>query len=143
MAESPVRPPSEREINPLDDLDGKVAAEHFLGKSLAEAKLLFVENSINYQEDLLWMGPKAFCFYVTAAIDYIESEHAAGDSDIVSCFRGILEFRMNHDRDEIAAVVPELRRAANYILNNWKKFKVDPELDGDLRSKYQELLRRM
>ena len=39
--------PTAREINPIpEDLDGKVAEENFLGKSLDDAVLLFKENSI-------------------------------------------------------------------------------------------------
>ena len=33
--------PTRQEINPYDDLDGRVACEHFLGKSLNEAEALF------------------------------------------------------------------------------------------------------
>lgn len=58
--------PTAEELNPYDDLDGRVACRHFLGKSLAEAEALFRENEIYYQEDLMWMGAKAFCFYVQA-----------------------------------------------------------------------------
>ena len=74
--------PTAKEINPCDEnLDGRVACKMFLGRSLDEAEALFRENSCYYQEGLMWMGPVAFRFYVTAAIWYIKSAAAAGDSN--------------------------------------------------------------
>jgi hypothetical protein len=69
--------PTAREINPVPtDLDGKCAERHFLGKTLQQAEALFREASILYQEDLMFMGPIAFRFYVQAAISYIQSDAA-------------------------------------------------------------------
>jgi hypothetical protein len=64
--------PTVEEINPVpENLDGQNAVRNFLGKSLDEAEALFRESSITYQEDLMFMGPPAFRFYVLAAINYI------------------------------------------------------------------------
>jgi hypothetical protein len=41
--------------NPYGGLDIKYAREHFFGKTLEEAEKLFVENSLWYQEDIMWM----------------------------------------------------------------------------------------
>ena len=62
--------PTSNEINVYDSLDERSACEHFQGKNLDEAELLFRENSLCYQEDLMWMGPMAFRYYVEAAIRY-------------------------------------------------------------------------
>jgi hypothetical protein len=44
---SEMRLPTAREINPAaEDLDGKWAEKHFLGKSLEEAEALFREDSL-------------------------------------------------------------------------------------------------
>ncbi len=61
-----------------EDLDGRCAQEHLLGKSLEKAEALFGEASIIYQEDVLFMGVTAFRFYVQAAIAYIRSMRAMG-----------------------------------------------------------------
>jgi len=133
--------PSAQDINPIpEDLDGKVAEENFLGKRLDEAVLLFRENSLYYQSDLMWMGPKAFCFYVHAAITYIKGEDAVGDSDMVNCFHSTLTVRLENDRNEIASVTDELKEVIQYILMNWSKYEVDPKIYGDLRAKYEDLL---
>lgn len=89
--------PTEKEINLHDDLDGRKACEHFFGKSIDDAEALFRENSLYYQEDLMWMGPVAFQFYSESAIRYIQSDAAENDCGFVSALAAILEFRLEHD----------------------------------------------
>jgi hypothetical protein len=136
--------PSASDINPIpEDLDGRVAEEHFLGKSLDEAIVLFKENGLLYQEDLMWMGPKAYCFYVHAAIAYIKSEDAGGDSDFINSLGGNFEFRLKRDRNEIEAVLGAIKEACEYVLENWSKYDVKSEVYGDLHGKYRELLHNL
>lgn len=100
--------PTRQEINVYDSLDERSACEHFLGKTLEEAEALFRENSLYYQEDLMFMGASAFRFYVQAAINYIQSESAIGDGAIISCFASILEHRLEHEPQALAPVIPQL-----------------------------------
>ena len=58
---------------PLNDPpadDEQYAFHHFFGKSLEEAELLFVENAIYYQEDLMWMPAVCSRYYLMAYCDY-------------------------------------------------------------------------
>src|SRR5688572_183983 len=106
---SPMRLPTAREINPIpEDLDGQCAEQHFLAKSLEEAEALFREASIVYQEDLMFMGPIAFRFYVQAAINYIQSESSTGDADIIYCLTGILEHRLENEAEELLPIAEQL-----------------------------------
>lgn len=132
--------PTASDINPHGDLDGNAAEEHFLGKSHAEALLLFKENSIYYLEDLMWMGSKAYCFYVHAAIEYVKSEEALGNSDMVNCLIGTFAFRLEHDRHEVEQVLGEMKEVTNYLLANWDQYDVDQEIYSDLRTQCEELL---
>ena len=75
--------PTLADINVHDSLDERSAVEHFFGQDLLQAEVLFRENFLYYQEDLMWMGPRAFCFYVDAAIAYLLSPAASGDSDAI------------------------------------------------------------
>ncbi len=88
--------PTHQDINVFDSLDERAACEHFLGKNLDEAEALFRENALTYQEDLMFMGASAFRFYVQAAINYIQSEAATGDADMINCFAGLLEHRLEY-----------------------------------------------
>ena len=131
--------PTAKEINPYDDLDGQVACKNFLGKSLDEAEALFRENSTCYQEDLMWMGPVAFRFYVPALIHYIQSESATGDSDIINCFAGLLEFRLEHEAAELVPIAEQLASVCSYVVQYYNRFDLTPEIYGDLRPRFQAL----
>jgi hypothetical protein len=133
--------PTAKDINPFDDLDGQRAERHFLGKTLEEAEALFREDSLTYQEDLMFMGVAAFRFYVQAAIRYIQSESATGDSDIISCFAAIFESRLEYDADELTSVAKQLAWACAYVLQNYDKFDLTPEIYSDLRPKFRDLQR--
>jgi len=126
--------PTAKEINPIpENLDGAVAERHFLGKTLEEAEALFRENSLCYQEDLMWMGPVAFRYYVQAAIGYIQSEASAEDSDMINCFTSILEFRLNSEQEELRVVASELASVCDYILKHFDRFDLAEAIYGRVR----------
>jgi len=132
--------PTHNDINVYNSLDEQSACDHFLGKNLDEAEALFRQNSLYYQEDLMWMGPVAFRFYVEAAIRYIQSEAAANDSDRVSCFAGLLEFRLKYyEVNEFIPVAQRLASACAYVIEHWNRFDVSREIYGDLQSRYAGL----
>ena len=135
--------PTSREINPFDDLDGREAEQHFLGKTLDEAEALFRENSLYYQEDLIWMGPVAFSFYLRAALSYLKSASAQGDSDIVSCLCAVLEFHLQHDAEAVCKASDTMAELCRYVLVAYNRFDVDETIYGDLRVKYQKILKQI
>lgn len=131
--------PTRQEINIYDSLDERAACEHFLGKSVEEAEALFRDNSTYYQEDLMFMGPVAFRFYAQAAINYIQSEPATGDSAIINCFAGLLEYRLEFEAEQLVAVAPQLAAVCHYIIEHYERFEVTAEIYGDLRPRFQLL----
>jgi hypothetical protein len=134
--------PTRSDINVHDSLDERVACEHFLGKNLEQAEALFRENSVYFQEDLMFMGPAAFRVYVIAAINYIQSKEGAGDSDMVNCIASILEFRLHDEGEELRPVASQLLGVCGYILSNYERFGLDSEIYGDLRPRFQGLKRQ-
>jgi hypothetical protein len=135
--------PTSDEINVHGSLDERWAVKNFLGKSLCDAEALFRENDLHHLDDLNWMGPKAFCYYVAAAISYLKSESAKGGPDAVNFFHGILENRLLHQRADIVPVIPILHEAVRYILDHWDKFDIDPEIYGSLNNKYKHILNQL
>ena len=103
--------PSEAEINPFgdDDLDGACAVANLLGKSAEEAAALLADNSIRYQEDYLWIGPVAFCYYVRALLLYLESEESAEDYDFAYTVIQLFRTRLTNDRADVAPAIPIMR----------------------------------
>lgn len=129
--------PTAEEINIHGSPDEASACEHFLGKTLLQAEKLFRDNASYYQEDLMWMGPKAFNFYLQALIKYLESADADGDDHIIDCMYEIVSFRMDHEGFPLA--VDRVKSMISYILGNFEKFDVDEKIYGNLEAKYRKL----
>lgn len=132
-----MRMPTESDINVYNSLDEIAARDHFLNKTVEEAEELFQENSAYYQEDLMWMGPRAFPYYLQSAINYLKSEHAAGDDHMIDCLYEIVMFRL--DQEGFSLAIERVNELADYVINNYDKFIVDHDVYGDLLGKYKKL----
>lgn len=55
------------------NLDALEAWKEFGGLSLQEAKVKFAGNPFKYSEDFMFMGPKAFAYYLPALIDSLKT----------------------------------------------------------------------
>jgi hypothetical protein len=131
--------PTEDEINIYDSLDEIKACKHFLGKDLQQAEALFRDNSAHYQEDLMWMGPVAFSFYLQSAINYLKSDAAAGDGHLVECLYQIARFRMK--QKEFVLAIDVINKMIDYVIENYDKFQVNEAVYGDVLGKYKQLQR--
>jgi hypothetical protein len=89
------------------------------------------------------MGPVAFQFYVLAAIRYIQSEGSKGDSDAISCFLGLLKFRLEWEPESLRPVAADLAHACSIIVEHFDQFYIHEETDGDLRQEYEKMSRQL
>lgn len=133
--------PTKKQINVFNSLDEIKACDHFFNKTIEEAELLFLENSAYYQEDLMWMGIKAFKFYLEAVIHYLSSDAANEDDHFIDCLYAIISFRENEADFSIAK--ESVMRMVDYIITNYDKFSVSSEVYGDLLSKYKLLYQKL
>jgi len=66
--------PSQSDFDPWSGcLDAISAWNHFGGLLLQEAKVKFAGNPFKYSEDFMFMGPKAFAYYLPALIDSLKT----------------------------------------------------------------------
>ena len=141
--------PTRDEINVFDSLDERCAVEHFLGKSLVEAEALFRENFLYYQEDLMFMGARAFCFYVRAAINFLRDPESQAGCDDVSIFLTDVEFRLDwcDAGDDVSPSIPAIREGMEQIISQWDRYGCDSaiivENYGDVRRRCLALLERL
>lgn len=135
--------PTAREINVFDSLDERSAAEHFLGKDRSEAESLFAENFLFYGEDLMWMGPRAFGYYVKAAVRALLGTTEAGDSDAANSFLAVAQFRLEDDAASITEALPGIRAALAELREKLVLAAEDAAIYGDLRSKCDALIRQI
>ncbi len=120
--------PSAAELNPIpDDLDGRSAVEHFLGKNVVEAERLFATDGLVCQEDLQWMGPVAFVYYLPAAVAYVASPACTGDGDFVAALGSVVRFRLEHDGAAVGAALPTILRLTEVVLTAPERFFTDSE----------------
>ena len=125
--------PSEKEINIFDTSDERSAVRNFLGKNLIEAENLFSENFLNYQEDLMWMGPKAFEYYAIAAISYLRSVDLNEKSDDdFALFCSIIDFRLKSD--------DTFKKIAKQILEKPVNDFLELDISENLRIKFNGFL---
>ncbi len=132
--------PTRKDISVFGSLDEKRAIKHFLGKDLRQAEALFRENFGVYAEDLMWMGPRAFCFYVDAAIAYLASPASTGDSEAACGFCGAVEFQVEHYRMEISSSLSRIEDAIQLILGDIDRYECGYV---DLASRYRNLLAKI
>ncbi len=133
--------PTAREINPIpEDLDGKYAEVHFLGKTPDDAVAMFEEAFEYYQEDLMNMGTSAFCFYLPAAIEYAESADARHDALVAGMMLSLMQHRWEFDAAEILSMRDSMCRYCADALLRVPEMDVDPEIDGDLAGRFSVFL---
>jgi hypothetical protein len=133
--------PTREDINVYDSLDERAACVHFLGKNLDEAEELFRSNFLKYKEYLMWMGPRAFNYYVRAALKYLRNNAAAGDE--VAIFSTAVEFRLEHEPQSLVPVACELADFCRYVIDHWPEFQEEAEpYDwlGNVLDRYKKLL---
>lgn len=135
--------PTESDINVFDSLDERWAVERFLGKRLDEIEERCRDGfAMDVIQDLMWIGPAAFAYYVEAVADYLVSDASADDSDAVNCFVGTLEFRLEHESDE-AVPWTILIDTIDHVMRHYDRYNASPELYGDLRLRYAALRTRI
>jgi len=129
--------PTKDEINVYNSLDEITACKHFLNKTLEEIEVLFRESSLAYGQDLMWMGTRAFDFYLQAVINYLQSDYSAGDNEIVDCLSSVIEFRLQEE--EFSLAQDRVNTIIDYVIANYDKFEVDTNIYGDVLGTYRQL----
>ncbi|MEM7678737.1 MAG: hypothetical protein AAF449_22375 [Myxococcota bacterium] len=135
--------PTQSDINVFGSLNEQSAVEHFLGKDLLQAELLFKNNFLCYQEDLMWMGPKAFCFYVQAAVNYLLGPDSDGDSDAVSSFLICVQFQYDDHAKHLRSITGFLINAMESIASRVDRYECDVDIYGDVGMKYRGVIERL
>src|SRR5436189_5968418 len=74
--------PTEADFDPYGgNLDAHTAWKHFGGLSIPQAYDLFVTNPLRYQEDFMFMGSRAFEYYLPVIDRYLHEVSGGEESD--------------------------------------------------------------
>jgi hypothetical protein len=133
--------PTEQDwANPYGDLDIACAKKSFFGKTLEEAEVLFVENSLCYQEDILFMPSIPFRYYVHAYMNYLLSDQSKDDTEGASCFLMIIEHKIEFEHEDPLAVWSRIKETIEHIRNNPDWFDWNEAYHGNCEEKTTRLL---
>ncbi|MDF1839644.1 MAG: hypothetical protein P1V35_17390, partial [Planctomycetota bacterium] len=134
--------PTLLEISPTNglDLDEKCAINHFLGKTRIEASELFMENALHYGEDLMWMGEKAFAYYLPALFPYVRSSKSVDDTWVVTGTISILGHRLQYGPSSIELAKESVLWILYYFRDNLERFGPDPQVDRNMPKKLKALI---
>ena len=132
--------PTEQDWMNYITLDEIVAKKNFFGKTLEEAEAMFVENALVYEEDILWMHSVPFRYYVHAYINYLLGNQSKFDTEAVSCFLSMIEFKAKYDQDDLLAVWTRVQETLEHIRKNHDWFNWNESIFGNLEEKTTRLL---
>jgi hypothetical protein len=118
MSSVPARLPSFDEIAADNLADAQLAAQNHHGKTIEDIEAIYREGLVEPLEDLCYMGPVGFCYYVRAAVNYIAGEiRAARDAEVG---RLAMAVRGQLGRPELRAVRDLLIDLSELIQRSWK-----------------------
>ena len=126
--------PTRQDINPWnDETDGQTACEHYLGKSLEEAEAMLHEDYWRYGEDLMYMGPVAFRFYLPAVAQVLRSGPPPAQG-LIDWFASVLRIRLEKEPHGLVPVAQQLAALCDEVATRWSRFN---ESDIYLFDKFQ------
>ena len=124
------------------DLDIPYAYEHFAGKSFEEAVKLFEENSLCYQEDIMFMPRACFPFYARAYMAYLRSGASNGDSDGASCFFGLAEVRVEDIRSDLS-LLADFTHCLDHLAKRQDFYEADVDIYGSFADQAKRAKRKL
>lgn len=140
-AEGPEDLPTAADFVLHGDLDEISASGDFLGKSLDEAEAMFRSGGLTYWgDDLMWMAPRAFCYYVGAAIRVLKSDHVLRTVDEIAFFCTSIEFRI--DEPDLAPAIGTLLDAVDHVIAIHPRVW-DSGAYGDVLGRYRALREKL
>jgi len=132
-----MKPPTAKELvgPPPHGLDEKWALKNFLGKTQAEAKEMCRSAAVT--EDFTYMAAEGLCFYLPAALSYLESDESEGHFEFAHGLMCALSSQVGifGKRGEPLILI---RRIADYCDTHREKFALGSE---DLFDEYLQTIR--
>lgn len=131
-------PPDDRptfdDISPTGglQLDEASAVKEFLGKTRNEAVELFHGPSFRNYEHLMWMGPRAFLYYLPSAVAAIQKNLSTNDCSAVPWLCSAIEFQIKCSPGIVPAATSDIRMFCTVMLEHWQTCDFDLEEDIDV-----------
>lgn len=137
--------PTRLEISPSGglQLDERQALDHFHGKTRAEAAALFREKAHVHLEDLMWMGPRAFAYYVAATLPWLRSMDGGADDVECESLLGTVRQQLDEFGPELAVGRAALLRVLEAIERLVPGLDAKPNVQSRILRRCRELRARV
>jgi len=129
--------PSASDFNVYNTLDEMAACKNFLGKTIAEAEQMLSKLPDYHYADFAYMGPKAFEFYMQAAINCVK---VATDDAVIGAMHTAISMRV--DAKDLTLGTERVLEMIDYIIEHFDQFKGEDDLymgRVDLKAAYIQL----
>ena len=123
------------------DLDQNYAHSMFAGRTNLEARALIRSSPIERLEDLRWMPPAPFRYYMIGLRDLmLANDFEDLDApDAASSFLRLVLYKLEKQPHYIVSIMPELLPAIEHVARNQSLFKAKESIYGS----FLELLTRI
>jgi hypothetical protein len=122
-----------------DGLDAEWAHRDFHGKSAERAIELFAENALYYQEDLGYMAPVPFRFYLSAFMQYLGSERSRDDSDGAATYLELIIRKLRDEPEVLVPVIQEVLSCAQWVASRQGFYDAEIDIYGVFAQKYRQI----
>lgn len=84
--------PTKEDFVVYGDLDEETACNNLMGQTPKQVRNLLRADFMRYQEDFMFMGPVAFCFYLESMIEHVRVSY---DEEEAKVFHQLCEYRLD------------------------------------------------
>ena len=123
-----------------NDLDTEYAFKTFFGKSLLEAEAMFHDHPTERTEDLRWMPPHPFRYYILAFKSYLLSDKSLKDPDAASCYLECIEQKIMEQPKTIDPIFEILEDSIHHVADNQAFYDADEGIYGDFQQLRDRIL---
>ena len=111
----------------------------FGGKTIVEARPLFVENPMERAAELRYVPSAVFNYYVFCFVDRLLSAESKGESDMASCFLRLVRDRASSRPKDLEPIWDRLHPAVVHVAHAQAFYDADIDIYGS----FPELLREI
>jgi hypothetical protein len=122
--------PTERDFDPYGgDLDAQCAWKDFGGLTLEQARQRFEENPLHYQEDFMFMGPRAFVYYFPVIEGHLIATTELDEYDDRQAWilaHVLCQQLTNDATSSVVTLTRRMRSLAGFVRSNLQLFAPTP-----------------
>ena len=105
--------------------------DHFGKITIQQAQKKIKKSALYYSEDFLWMPIEPFQYYISAYINYLESDDSEYDSDGASSYIRLIEFMCEHHSEFIRPIKEDILNSVKMVSQRQSFYDADISIYGD------------